>query len=117
MNPYIRYIGERLILLLATIFISMTVVFFVPRMVPGEPMNAIFANMAAVGGSMNAQEMIVEYRVRFGLDRPVWVQYLSFWRELAQGNLGISISNFPSEVSGMLLSALPWTLGLLTVTT
>lgn len=117
MNPYIRYIGERLILLLATIFISMTVVFFVPRMVPGEPMNAIFANMAAVGGSMNAQEMIVEYRVRFGLDRPVWVQYLSFWRELAQGNLGISISNFPSEVSGMLLSALPWTIGLLTVTT
>ena len=117
MNPYFRYVGERLILLLATVFISMTVVFFVPRMVPGEPMNAIFANMAAVGGSMNAQEMIIEYRVRFGLDRPVWVQYVSFWRELAQGNLGVSISNFPSEVSGMLLSALPWTLGLLTVTT
>lgn len=117
MNPYLRYIGYRLFLLVATVFLAMTVVFLVPRMVPGEPMNAIFANMAAVGGSMNAQEMIVEYRVRFGLDQPLWVQYISFWRELARGNLGLSISNFPSEVSDMLMAALPWTVGLLLVTT
>ena len=81
----------------------MTVVFFVPRMVPGEPMTAIFANMASVGGSMNAQEMIAEYRARFGLDEPLWKQYISFWRELLQGNLGISISNFPAPVSELLL--------------
>ncbi len=117
MNPYILYIRDRLILLVATVFISMTVVFFVPRMVPGEPMDAIFANMASVGGSMNAQQMVIEYRERFGLDQPLWTQYVRFWRELVRGNLGISISNFPAEVSGMLLSALPWTIGLLTVTT
>lgn len=117
MSPYARYIGRRFLLLLATVFISMTVVFFVPRLVPGEPMNAIFANMASVGGSMNAQAMIAEYRTRFGLDAPLWQQYLSFWRELLRGNLGISISNFPAPVGELLLRALPWTLGLLTVTT
>lgn len=117
MSPYARYIGRRFLLLLATVFISMTVVFFVPRLVPGEPMQAIFANMASVGGSMNAQAMIAEYRARFGLDDPLWQQYLSFWRELLRGNLGISISNFPAPVSELLLRALPWTLGLLFVTT
>jgi peptide/nickel transport system permease protein len=78
---------------------------------------AIFANMASVGGSMNAQAMIAQYRVRFGLDQPVWMQYISFWRELMQGNLGISISSFPTSVSEILLKALPWTIGLLLVTT
>jgi peptide/nickel transport system permease protein len=117
MNPYLRYIANRLFLLFATVFLAMTVVFFVPRMVPGEPMDAIFANMASVGGSMNAQELIAEYRARFGLDDPLWTQYIRFWRELARGNLGLSISSFPAEVSDLLLSALPWTVGLLTVTT
>ena len=117
MNAYARYVSRRFLLLLATVFIAMTVVFLVPRLVPGEPMAAIFANMASVGGSMNAQAMIAEYRTRFGLDDPLWVQYLSFWRELLQGNLGISISNFPVPVAELLVRALPWTLGLLIVTT
>lgn len=117
MNTYFYYIGRRFIILVATVFISMTVVFFVPRLVPGEPLAAIFANMAAVGGSVNAREMVAEYRERFGLDAPLWAQYLSFWRELLRGNLGFSISNFPAQVTAMLGAALPWTIGLLTVTT
>jgi peptide/nickel transport system permease protein len=117
MNAYFRFVGERFFLLIVTVFISMTVVFLVPRLVPGEPMAAIFANMASVGGSMNAQALIAEFRLRFGLDEPLIVQYIAFWRELLRGNLGISISSFPAEVSGMLARALPWTLGLLTVTT
>lgn len=117
MNAYLIYIGRRLMILLATIFISMTVVFFVPRLVPGEPLAAVFANMAAVGGSVNANEMVAQYRERFGLDAPLWQQYLSFWRELLRGNLGFSISSFPAQVTDMLASALPWTIGLLTLTT
>ena len=44
MSAYSRYVGRRFLLLLITVFIAMTVVFFVPRLVPGEPMTAIFAN-------------------------------------------------------------------------
>ncbi|MBX3001166.1 MAG: ABC transporter permease [Caldilineaceae bacterium] len=117
MNAYVRYIAERLIILFATIFIAMTVVFFVPRLVPGEPLDAVFANMAAAGGAVNAPELVAEYRERFGLDRPLWQQYLSFWRELLRGNMGISISSFPAQVTTMLAAALPWTIGLLTMTT
>jgi peptide/nickel transport system permease protein len=117
MVAYLRYLLERFVIFVATIFISVTIVFFVPRLIPGHPLLAVFSRMAAAGGSLNAPQLIEEYNRLFGLDRSQWEQYISFLRELARGNLGYSISSFPSHVSDMLRPALPWTIGLLTLTT
>jgi peptide/nickel transport system permease protein len=117
MIAYLRYLAERFVIFVATIFISVTIVFFVPRLVPGNPIAAVFSKLAAVGGSLNAPELIEEYTRIFGLDRSLWEQYVSFLRELARGNLGYSISSFPSQVADLLRSAIPWTIGLLTLTT
>lgn len=117
MSAYLRYLSERFVIFVATIFISVSVVFFVPRLVPGDPLGAVFINLASVGGSLGATELVEEYTRRFGLDKSLWEQYISYLRELARGNLGYSISSFPSLVSDLIRSALPWTIGLLTVTT
>jgi peptide/nickel transport system permease protein len=117
MLAYLRYLSERFVTFVATIFISITIVFFVPRLVPGHPLLAVFNRMAAMGGRVNAPELIEEYNKLFGLDKGLWEQYVSFLRELARGNLGYSISSFPSHVSDLLMPALPWTIGLLTLTT
>jgi peptide/nickel transport system permease protein len=117
MAAYLRYLGERFVILLATIIIAVTVVFFVPRLVPGDPLGAVFLNMAQVGGSLGAGDLVEEYQRRFGLDKSLWEQYVSFLQELARGNLGYSISSFPSHVSDLIRYSLPWTIGLLTVTT
>jgi len=117
MLAYLRYISERLLILVITVVISVTIVFFVPRMVPGNPLGAVFLKLSAVGGSLGSQELVDEYRRLFGLDKSLWEQYTNFLRELVRGNLGYSISSFPSEVGVLLRSALPWTIGLLTVTT
>jgi peptide/nickel transport system permease protein len=117
MIAYLKYLSERFVIFVATIFISITIVFFVPRFVPGHPLLAVFNTMAAMGGRVNAPELIEEYNRIFGLDRSLWEQYVSFLRELARGNLGYSIGSFPSHVSDMLRSALPWTIGLLALTT
>jgi peptide/nickel transport system permease protein len=117
MIAYLKYLSERFVIFLTTIFISVTIVFFVPRLVPGHPLAAIFSKMAAMGGSLNAPELIEEYTRIFGLDKSLWEQYVSFLRQLARGNLGYSISSFPSHVSDLLRSAVPWTIGLLTLTT
>ncbi len=117
MIGYLRYLGQRFIILLVTIFISITVVFVVPRLVPGDPLGAIFLNMASVGGSMGATQLVEEYRQLFGLDQPLWQQYLNFLGQLVRGNLGYSIDSFPSHVTTLLWHALPWTIGLLTITT
>ena len=117
MLAYLRYLSGRLALWAITIFVSITIVFLVPRLVPGDPLSAIFIKLAALGGRVGGAEMIEQYKRLFGLDRPLWEQYVSFLRELARGNLGYSISSFPSEVLDLLRAALPWTIGLLTVTT
>ena len=54
---------------------------------------------------------------RFGLDKSLPEQYIAYLGQLAQGDLGYSIAAFPTRVQDMLASALPWTIGLLAVTT
>src|SRR5258706_3772660 len=117
MKGYWRYISWRLVVLFATIFISVTVVFFVPRMVPGDPMNTILTELSRAGSNSGSAQLIEEYRRIFGMDRSIWEQYLSFLRELLRGNLGYSITSYPTLVSERIGLALPWTIGLLTITT
>lgn len=118
MGAFWGYLAERVVIFVATVVISVTVVFFVPRLVPGDPLGALLANMASAGGGGSSSEALVaEYRQRFGLDESIGAQYLSYLRELAQGNLGYSIAIFPTRVSTLLGNAIPWTVGLLGVTT
>jgi peptide/nickel transport system permease protein len=117
MTSYWRYLFQRFLILLVTIFIAITVVFFVPRLVPGDPLNSIMIELSRAGSNRGATELIEEYRRMFGMDRSVWEQYISFLRELLQGNLGYSIASFPSQVGDLIRAALPWTIGLLTITT
>jgi peptide/nickel transport system permease protein len=100
-----------------TVFIAVSVVFLVPRWLPGDPLAAVYAKMAGVGGGEISKELVAEYRHRFGLDKSTFDQYIAFWKELFQGNLGYSIASFPTRVSFVLRQAVPWTIGLLTVTT
>jgi peptide/nickel transport system permease protein len=106
-----------LVVFAITIFLAVSVVFLVPRWLPGDPLAAVYAKMAGVGGGEVSQELVAEYRRRFGLDKSTFDQYVSFWKELFQGNLGYSIASFPTRVSFVLKQAIPWTIGLLTVTT
>ncbi|MGH2544592.1 MAG: ABC transporter permease [Ardenticatenaceae bacterium] len=117
MLTYLGYLAERFAILVVTIAISVTIVFFAPRLVPGDPLGAISIKLASVGGSRGGTELIEEYKRRFGLDKSLGEQYVSYLRELARGNLGYSIASFPSRVSDLLRSAIPWTVGLLAVTT
>jgi peptide/nickel transport system permease protein len=117
LRGFLTYFARRLLIFAITVFIAVSVVFFVPRYLPGDPLAAIYAKMAAVGGSMGSEELIEEYRRRFGLDQSMFDQYISFWNRLLHGDLGYSIASFPTRVSFILWQAIPWTIGLLTVTT
>jgi peptide/nickel transport system permease protein len=118
MGAFWGYLAERIVILVATVFISVTIVFFVPRLVPGDPMGAVLLKLSAAGGSSTgSQALVEEYRHRFGLDRSLGAQYVSYLRELARGDLGYSIAIFPTRVGTLLGTAVPWTLGLLGITT
>jgi peptide/nickel transport system permease protein len=117
MNGILAYVGRRVLIFAITIFIAVSVVFFVPRLLPGDPLSAVYAKMAGVGGGAVSQELIAAYRQRFGLDQSTSQQYIHFWERLFHGDLGYSIASFPTRVSLLLRQALPWTIGLLTFTT
>jgi len=63
--------------------------------------------------SESAQAMTGPFMRAFGLDVPVWEQYLNFWVALSQGDLGISVWLFPQPVTKVIMAALPYTLALL----
>ena len=79
-----RYIVKRFFLIFLTLFGLITVVFLISRVAPGDP-----ARLAA--GPDATAEMVEVMRKEFGLDRPVIVQYLSYFKGLVSGNLGRSI--------------------------
>ena len=117
MTGYLRYVGERLVIFVVTVAISVTIVFVVPRLVPGDPLGAIAIKLSQVGGNLGGRELVDAYMRRFGLDKSIPEQYVAYLRQLAQGDLGYSISAFPTRVQDMLAASLPWTIGLLTLTT
>lgn len=117
MSGYLRYLGERLVIFIATVLVSITVVFVVPRLVPGDPLGAIAIKLSQVGGNLGSRELVDAYMRRFGLDKSIPEQYVAYLRQLSQGDLGYSIAAFPSRVQDMLAGALPWTIGLLALTT
>jgi peptide/nickel transport system permease protein len=61
--------------------------------------------------------MVKEYERRFGLDRPLWVQYFAYLHDAFRLDFNYSISNYPRTVREIIAEAIPWTVGLLGTTT
>ena len=106
-----RYLARKTSLYLLTFFVAVTVNFAIPRLMPGDPIAGLIARLQA--DPTAAEELSGYFSESFGLDEPLWRQYLDFWRGLLQGDLGPSIAYVGSNVSDLLLNAVPYTLALL----
>jgi peptide/nickel transport system permease protein len=115
----IAYVVKRVLQLLLIVFIAVTINFGIPRLIPGDPIESALQTKLAMTGSANVdiQAVAAAYRAKFGLDKPVWQQYLSYWGSIFSRDLGVSLVDFPQPVVEKIQSAVPWTLGLLTVST
>ncbi len=96
-----------------------TLNFFLPRLTGQDPVRVKLLQQAQLGGHVQAgiEEMVKEYDRHFGLDRPLWVQYLAFLRNAVRLDFNYSIANYPRTVNEMIAEALPWTVVLLGTTT
>jgi peptide/nickel transport system permease protein len=114
----VRYVLQRVGMFFLTVWIGATLIYIIPRLVPGDPVGAMISRMTAQAGRVeNQAEIIAQWRARFGLDAPPLEQYLSYMGNLLRGDLNYSLSNFPSTVSELIGRSLPWTIGLLSVAT
>src|SRR5690606_17884979 len=112
---YADYVARRFGITLLVIFLAVTINFVIPRLAPGDPIEAQLNQLLASGGGAagDVQAMVDSYRARFGLDQPVWLQYLAYWQSVLRFDLGFSLANYPERVAQSILAGLPWTLGLL----
>jgi peptide/nickel transport system permease protein len=115
----LAYVARRFGLFLLVIVLAVTVNFVMPRLAPGDPVEQKLAQLMAGAGGQSADlsGMIADYRARFGLDRPLWQQYASYWLALLRLDLGFSLANFPERVGDTISAGLPWTVGLLGIST
>jgi peptide/nickel transport system permease protein len=115
-----RYLIPRLIQYVLVTWLGITIVFFIPRITPNDPVMSMIAMMRARGstlepGSMDA--IINDLTEMYGLKGSWLDQYWAFWGRLFRGDFGVSFFQFPTRVNKLIATAMPWTLGLLLSTT
>ncbi|MGR9276201.1 ABC transporter permease [Rhizobium leguminosarum] len=118
----LAYVGKRFALYLAVLFIGLTITFMLPRMMPINPIDGYIGQIQARANGALSPEAIAELRINletlYGLNGDILSQYVNYMqRVVLRFDFGPSFAYYPQPVSAMLMSALPWTLGLLLVST
>jgi len=98
----VRYILNRVLVAILTMFVLATVTFFLMRLVPGDP----FA------GPKVTPEVKAKLRAHYGLDKPIMQQYAIYMGHLLQGDFGYSMAKRGNRVNDIIAQAFPASLDL-----
>jgi peptide/nickel transport system permease protein len=119
MGPYLTYVAKRLVQFAVVVFVGINITYLITHLTPINPVEQTITAATSFGHtSPEAIELMRKsLRELYGLEGTALEQYLGFWRRVAQADFGPSLSAFPTPVSTLILRALPWTVGLLLVST
>ena len=95
--------------LLSTLFVILAINFFLPRMMPGDPFSTTSADEVGEEIIVMTEEQRLYYMNYYGLDRPLYEQFLVYMKNLITGDLGRSIY-YKMPVSDVIMLHLPWTM-------
>lgn len=106
-----KYFGKKIGWYLITLLFAVILNFALPRMMPGDPVAAIAAQTTqGVTNTAAVEKIYEEYTEQFGVDKPIYVQFVKWVGNALQGDLGVSFSQYPRPVTDILKSSLGWTL-------
>ncbi len=113
------YVLKRIGIFLIIIWVAATVNFIGPRLTGKDPVKERIMQQALQGGyvQQGMDQMAQVYAQKFGLDKPIWVQYLNYLSDMSRLDFGYSITNYPKTVNEIIGEALPWTIALLGTST
>jgi peptide/nickel transport system permease protein len=86
----LAYLVRRLILALLTVWAVSVLSFVIIQLPPGDYLTSYVAQMSASGGFVSEQE-VEAMRKEYGLDQPMWVQYLRWMKLVVQGRFGMAL--------------------------
>ncbi|PZW29432.1 peptide/nickel transport system permease protein [Thermosporothrix hazakensis] len=104
-----RQLLRRLFFYLLAFWASLTLNFFIPRLAPGNPAGAMLARFQGRLPPEAVNALLLQFGVT---NEPLWMQYIHYLNSLLHGDLGLSITYYPTPVSAMLAQELPWTIAL-----
>ncbi|MEM1547145.1 MAG: ABC transporter permease [Candidatus Methanomethylicia archaeon] len=100
-----RYIVKRGIDTTITFFIIIIINFLLPRLMPGDPVSRLIGSRV----QMSYEERIALLKT-YGLDKQLHEQFIIYLSNLLRGDLGVSLSRYPTPVIEVLMYGLPWTI-------
>ena len=113
MKGYRKYFGKKILWFVITFVVAVFLNFFLPRLMPADPVAAITGKMASGMTDASAvQEIYKRYEEEFGTNKPMWQQFLIFCKNAVRGDFGTSFSQYPRKVSDIISSAIGWTIAL-----
>lgn len=111
-----RFLIPRLIQWALLIMLGVTMLFFIPRLLPMCPVRMEIERLEKLGGVTHSVEIIEKMvdtmREMYGLEEGLLRQYITFWRRFLTLDFGPSIILFPKPVNELIWAGLPWTIGL-----
>jgi peptide/nickel transport system permease protein len=119
MKTYAAYLLRRLGQFVLVVFIGMNIAYLVTHATPIDPVEQSIAAATSFGSTSPEAIGLMRESLRelYGLKGSAWEQYLGFWKRIVLLDFGPSLSAFPTPVSTLIWRALPWTAGLLLVST
>src|ERR1700749_164925 len=98
-QPYrarqLAYIARRFLVFLLIVWLAASLNFFLPRLSGQDPVRTKLLQSAQLRGHVHAgiEDMVKEYNQRFGLDKPLWRQYLTYLHDTTRLDFNYSIAN------------------------
>ncbi|GLY06897.1 MULTISPECIES: ABC transporter permease [Actinoplanes] len=102
---------------LVALWAALTVNFFIPRLMPGDPVEIMISKLGQKGPVSPETRASIEALLGVGTSKSWWAQYTEYLSSLAHGDLGMSVTYFPASVSSIIGQTLPWTIGLIGLAT
>jgi len=111
LKGYVNYFSKKLVWFLITFVAAFLLNFYLPRMMPGDPV-AVITQKAARGmtSATGVQKVYQEYQELFGTNKPLLTQFFLYVKNVAHGDFGISFSQYPRKVSDIIWSSVWWTI-------
>jgi peptide/nickel transport system permease protein len=113
----VGYLLRKLAFYVIALWAAVTVNFFIPRLMPGDPVDLLIAKLGQRGPVSPETRRSLEALLGTDSQRPLLTQYGDYLHSLVTGHLGVSVSYFPASVSSIIGQTLPWTIGLIGLST
>ena len=98
MKNMLKFIFKRIFTGLITLFLVITITFFLLHKLPGDP----FESEKAIPPQVKANLM-----VKYGMDKPIGIQYVNYLKNVAKGDLGISMKEKGRTVNSVIKTSFP----------